>query len=57
MFDDTVVIRVYSPTTCFRHAYLVRLQAKVGDFGLSRAIGANSDYYQATQSGKWPIKW
>ncbi|KAI0237441.1 Tyrosine-protein kinase HTK16 [Lamellibrachia satsuma] len=31
--------------------------AKVGDFGLSRAIGANSDYYRAAHSGKWPIKW
>ena len=34
-----------------------QLQVKVGDFGLSRAMGSNSDYYQATTSGKWPIKW
>ncbi|XP_066603271.1 tyrosine-protein kinase Shark [Prorops nasuta] len=33
-----------------------RHQAKISDFGLSRAFGS-SDYYKATQGGKWPIKW
>ncbi|XP_055592392.1 tyrosine-protein kinase Shark isoform X2 [Uranotaenia lowii] len=34
-----------------------RYQAKISDFGLSRAIGAGDDYYRASQGGKWPIKW
>ncbi|XP_065092745.1 tyrosine-protein kinase Shark-like [Ochlerotatus camptorhynchus] len=34
-----------------------RYQAKISDFGLSRAIGAGNDYYHASQGGKWPIKW
>ena len=33
-----------------------RNQAKISDFGLSRALCANN-YYQATQGGQWPIKW
>lgn len=33
------------------------LQAKISDFGLSRAVGQNSDYYKATTGGRWPIKW
>lgn len=32
-------------------------QAKISDFGLSRAVGAGSDYYQAQQGGRWPVKW
>ncbi|KAL4220114.1 hypothetical protein ACF0H5_020525 [Mactra antiquata] len=31
--------------------------AKISDFGLSRAVGSNSDYYKATTGGRWPIKW
>ncbi|XP_055373140.1 tyrosine-protein kinase Shark [Condylostylus longicornis] len=34
-----------------------RNQAKISDFGLSRAIGTGNDCYQASQGGKWPIKW
>lgn len=30
---------------------------KISDFGLSRAVGAGSDYYQAKQGGRWPVKW
>lgn len=30
---------------------------KISDFGLSRAVGANSDYYKASQGGRWPVKW
>eukprot|EP00051_Salpingoeca_urceolata_P028117 m.485084 g.485084 ORF g.485084 m.485084 type:complete len:705 (+) comp23652_c0_seq1:526-2640(+) len=30
---------------------------KISDFGLSRAIGANDDYYKASAGGKWPVKW
>ena len=33
------------------------LQVKISDFGLSRAVGANSDYYKASQGGRWPVKW
>lgn len=32
-------------------------QAKISDFGLSRALCADDNYYQASQGGKWPIKW
>jgi len=31
--------------------------AKISDFGLSRALGGESDYYTASQGGRWPIKW
>ncbi|XP_049955937.1 tyrosine-protein kinase Shark isoform X2 [Schistocerca serialis cubense] len=34
-----------------------RHQAKISDFGLSRALGGDHEYYTATQGGKWPIKW
>lgn len=34
-----------------------RHQAKVSDFGLSRRLTDNSDYYRATKGGRWPIKW
>eukprot|EP00042_Codosiga_hollandica_P045348 m.459169 g.459169 ORF g.459169 m.459169 type:complete len:1067 (-) comp57002_c0_seq5:1565-4765(-) len=30
---------------------------KVSDFGLSRALGAGSEYYRCEHKGKWPIKW
>lgn len=32
-------------------------QAKISDFGLSRALCANNNYYQASNGGKWPLKW
>ena len=32
-------------------------QVKISDFGLSRAVGSNSDYYKASQGGRWPVKW
>ncbi|XP_077287655.1 SH2 ankyrin repeat kinase isoform X2 [Arctopsyche grandis] len=32
-------------------------QAKISDFGLSRALSTDSSYYKASQGGKWPIKW
>ncbi|GAB0098947.1 Tyrosine-protein kinase [Sergentomyia squamirostris] len=34
-----------------------RNQAKISDFGLSRALAVDNDYYKASQGGKWPIKW
>ncbi|XP_059607389.1 tyrosine-protein kinase Shark isoform X2 [Phlebotomus argentipes] len=34
-----------------------RNQAKISDFGLSRALAMDNDYYKASQGGKWPIKW
>uniref|UniRef100_A0A6A7G0H4 Tyrosine-protein kinase n=2 Tax=Hirondellea gigas TaxID=1518452 RepID=A0A6A7G0H4_9CRUS len=30
---------------------------KITDFGLSRATGHNTDYYRASEGGKWPLKW
>ncbi|CAO1443093.1 unnamed protein product [Diamesa tonsa] len=32
-------------------------QAKISDFGLSRAVGVGKDYYMASEGGKWPLKW
>ncbi|KAF5281211.1 hypothetical protein FQR65_LT14826 [Abscondita terminalis] len=32
-------------------------QAKISDFGLSRAVGVGREYYRALQGGKWPLKW
>lgn len=32
-------------------------QVKISDFGLSRALGVDDDYYQANKGGRWPIKW
>lgn len=34
-----------------------RNQAKISDFGLSRALANDNHCYQASQGGKWPIKW
>ncbi|XP_045459480.1 tyrosine-protein kinase Shark [Melitaea cinxia] len=34
-----------------------RHQVKISDFGLSRALSADSSYYKASHGGKWPIKW
>lgn len=34
-----------------------RHQAKISDFGLSRALSTDSSYYRASRGGKWPIKW
>ena len=34
-----------------------KLQAKISDFGLSTAVSEGKDYYQASQGGRWPIKW
>ncbi|KAK5869660.1 hypothetical protein PBY51_024362 [Eleginops maclovinus] len=31
--------------------------AKISDFGLSKAIGADENYYRARTAGKWPLKW
>ncbi|EDO31298.1 predicted protein, partial [Nematostella vectensis] len=30
---------------------------KISDFGMSRAMGAGSDYYKAGTAGRWPLKW
>jgi tyrosine-protein kinase len=32
-------------------------QIKISDFGLSRAVGVGSEYYQASKGGRWPVKW
>ena len=32
-------------------------RAKISDFGLSRAVGTESDYYRASKGGRWPVKW
>lgn len=31
--------------------------AKISDFGMSRALGIDNQYYKAPNAGKWPIKW
>lgn len=41
-----------------RNVLLVNLQyAKISDFGLSKALGADESYYKARNFGKWPLKW
>ncbi|XP_008295512.1 tyrosine-protein kinase ZAP-70 [Stegastes partitus] len=41
-----------------RNVLLVNQQfAKISDFGLSKALGADDSYYKARTAGKWPIKW
>ncbi|XP_029285167.1 tyrosine-protein kinase ZAP-70 isoform X2 [Cottoperca gobio] len=41
-----------------RNVLLVNQQfAKISDFGLSKAIGADDNYYKARTAGKWPLKW
>ncbi|XP_013774828.1 tyrosine-protein kinase shark-like [Limulus polyphemus] len=32
-------------------------QIKITDFGLSRALRSENDYYTASTGGKWPVKW
>ena len=32
-------------------------QAKISNFGLSTVMSDGKDYYQASQGGRWPIKW
>lgn len=32
-------------------------EVKISDFGLSRAIGSDDNYYKASAGGKWPVKW
>eukprot|EP00049_Salpingoeca_infusionum_P022354 m.6267 g.6267 ORF g.6267 m.6267 type:complete len:1041 (+) comp5142_c0_seq1:166-3288(+) len=39
-------VLVDTPTLC-----------KITDFGLSRALSADSTYYRSANRGKWPIKW
>ncbi|KAL4716904.1 hypothetical protein ACJJTC_012715 [Scirpophaga incertulas] len=34
-----------------------RQQAKISDFGLSRALSTDRSYYRASRGGKWPVKW
>ncbi|CAG9855427.1 unnamed protein product [Phyllotreta striolata] len=34
-----------------------QVQAKISDFGLSRALGTDHEYYRALAGGKWPLKW
>ncbi|KAK6619535.1 hypothetical protein RUM43_012292 [Polyplax serrata] len=34
-----------------------RHQAKISDFGLSRVVSSDRQYYKATVGGRWPIKW
>ncbi|XP_075456100.1 tyrosine-protein kinase SYK isoform X1 [Ascaphus truei] len=31
--------------------------AKISDFGLSKALGSDENYYKAKNLGKWPVKW
>lgn len=34
-----------------------KMQVKISDFGLSTLTAEGKDYYQASQGGRWPIKW
>ena len=32
-------------------------QVKISDFGFSRPLAGDKDYYVASEGGRWPIKW
>ena len=34
-----------------------KFQAKISDFGLSRVLVEEQNFYQASKGGRWPIKW
>jgi len=34
-----------------------KTHSKISDFGLSRAIGVDKDFYQSSTGGRWPLKW
>jgi len=34
-----------------------KFQAKISDFGLSRIVSQDKDYYKASVGGRWPVKW
>lgn len=41
-----------------RNVLLINVNfAKISDFGLSKALGADENYYMARNAGKWPLKW
>ena len=50
-----MVVELYCGT--YKHPTFLWSQVKISDFGLSRAVGAHSDYYKASQGGRWPVKW
>lgn len=52
-----VLKAVWIDLQIFYFETLFSFQAKISDFGLSRAVGTGSDYYQAQQGGRWPVKW
>lgn len=31
--------------------------AKISDFGLSKALGSDDNYYKSRSGGRWPLKW
>ncbi|XP_033736612.1 tyrosine-protein kinase SYK-like [Pecten maximus] len=31
--------------------------AKISDFGMSKALGREGNYYEASEAGRWPLKW
>ena len=34
-----------------------KLQAKISDFGLSRVLSGEKNYYAASKGGRWPVRW
>ncbi|OWF36548.1 tyrosine-protein kinase SYK-like [Mizuhopecten yessoensis] len=34
-----------------------RHTAKISDFGMSKALGREGNYYEASEAGRWPLKW
>ncbi|CAG9759921.1 unnamed protein product [Ceutorhynchus assimilis] len=34
-----------------------KYQAKISDFGLSRALSTDKEYYSSLRGGRWPLKW
>lgn len=63
--DDSYYRRLYLCNKLFIHRDLAARNilvskervCKVADFGLSRELDTGSEYYNANQDGKVPIKW
>ena len=48
---------VHRDLACRNVLLLSEDQAKVTDFGMSRALDVQRDYYKSQNVGKWPLKW
>ena len=58
LFKTRYLLRFVHRDLALRNILLASKQlVKISDFGLSRAVGAGSNYYKASAGGRWPVKW